>query len=1066
MRRSDIKGTLNIAVIAATILLLGVTMAFGQTTTTTTLTASASTISVGQSDTFTANVTPVGTLNGTVTFYDNGTQIGTAVPDNTTGNAIFTTSALPVGPDSITATYAGDTNNNTVSTSAPYAVTVTLDSTSTTLTASLPTIFAGQSDTLVAAVVNNTGGAVPTGTVTFYSSGIQVGMPITLTGGSATLVTSALAVGTDSITAVYSGDSNNLTDTSNAVSVIVYRDPAANATPSGDITVITLTNGSPSPVTFTLTVPSNFTIGTGGTCPSTLTWSGGSCTVYLQATDQAGQSQSGTLSVTAADANGVSVNVIGGSSLALGTGVIPNNGETGLEQVITLSAGPSALALPDGSMVPMWGYTCGAPVVNSGATCRALNPNAAWSPVVITVPSGRDLEIELTNNLSFTPVGGTTPNTVPTSMMIVGQVGGGLGTPTNKPSPDHSGLSSNTVSWPTVGSSPSFVPPSQGPRVQSFATEVAAGATIDLIWKTPKPGTYLLESGTHPSIQGPMGLYGILVVTAAPTASAGNETAAGCAYPGATAGACAVPYDAEVPLLLSEIDPVQNTTVNNAVNTAGFSEYTVWSGQPGGCGNPSSTTYLTCYPPAVNYTPLYYTINGVAFNKTNPAGSLFPITPATIVPASGAGSVLVRLVNAGSRMHVPAIVGSQVAGATGGSNPIVTGFKVIAEDGNPLPGVPKIKSEVFMAAGKTYDVMINGQSTSGTTIAPYANALAVYDRELSLSGNAVARDAGMLAYIGVNPKALLPVASGIGGFGPPIANPDTYHALVAGQTLTVSDPSKGVIANDINVFGVALLASATNGTVTLYRNGTFTYVPNTGSTATSDSFTYCANGTVGAGGCSSGGTATVSLGVSNIVDSGINCSATTFNATMATYLAIKTPGVLMGCTDGAKLPLTVVPSSITQTSGVSGLTVLGDVNGGFTAIAPSTGIYTFTFQAKNSLGALSAATTVTVTFPVGSGLTVTVLDGQDKTTTIGDYRWIIEEDRTFYINPACSTNPPPAGCPTVSIPGQNVSGIVPTLGTNFHTSYMPYIAQGCTGPLSCEDNQTVLGVASVCDVGN
>ena len=108
-----------------------------------------------------------------------------------------------------------------------------------------------------------------------------------------------------------------------------------------------------------------------------------------------------------------------------------------------------------------------------------------------------------------------------------------------------------------------------------------------------------------------MGLYGILVVTAAPTAPAGVETAPGCAYPGATAGTCNVPYDAEVSLLLSEIDPVQNTTVSAAVNTAGFSETAVWSGQTGGCGNPASPTYLTCYPPAVNYTPLYYTINGV-----------------------------------------------------------------------------------------------------------------------------------------------------------------------------------------------------------------------------------------------------------------------------------------------------------------------------------------------------------------------------------------------------------------------------------------------------------------------
>ena len=75
------------------------------------------------------------------------------------------------------------------------------------------------------------------------------------------------------------------------------------------------------------------------------------------------------------------------------------------------------------------------------------------------------------------------------------------------------------------------------------------------------------------------------------------------------------------------------------------------------------------------------------------------------------------------------------------------GFSLIAEDGNPLPGVPRVQSEVFMAAGKTYDVMINVPAT-GTT------ALPIYDRELSLSGNSTARDAGMLAYIGVNGAAL------------------------------------------------------------------------------------------------------------------------------------------------------------------------------------------------------------------------------------------------------------------------------------------------------------------------
>jgi hypothetical protein len=50
-----------------------------------------------------------------------------------------------------------------------------------------------------------------------------------------------------------------------------------------------------------------------------------------------------------------------------------------------------------------------------------------------------------------------------------------------------------------------------------------------------------------------------------------------------------------------------------------------------------------------------------------------------------------------------------------------------------------------------------------------------------------------------------------------VANPDTY-AYAPGITLTVSDPGKGVIANDRNVYGVQLSTLPTSGTVTLYPN--------------------------------------------------------------------------------------------------------------------------------------------------------------------------------------------------------------------------------------------------------
>jgi hypothetical protein len=141
------------------------------------------------------------------------------------------------------------------------------------------------------------------------------------------------------------------------------------------------------------------------------------------------------------------------------------------------------------------------------------------------VPAGQSLTINLTNNLTFTPTGATTATTVPTSIVIVGQIGGGLGTAnaacpgggtTCDASPTHV---TNAVTWSTV-SSATFTAPAQLPRARSLGTEVAVGTTATaLTWTTPRAGTYLLESGTHPSVQAAMGLVGMLVVTTPPTAA-------------------------------------------------------------------------------------------------------------------------------------------------------------------------------------------------------------------------------------------------------------------------------------------------------------------------------------------------------------------------------------------------------------------------------------------------------------------------------------------------------------------------------------------------------------------
>src|SRR5882724_2341650 len=327
-------------------------------------------------------------------------------------------------------------------------------------------------------------------------------------------------------------------------------------------------------------------------------------------------------------------------------------------------------------------------------------------------------------------------------------------------------------------------------------------------------------------------------------------------------------------------------------------------------------------------------------------------------------------------MHVPSVVG--------------TSMTLLAEDGNKLPGAAKVQSEVFLAAGKTYDVTIQpAQVAPATTPATYAPATyAVYDRALSLSIGGQ-RDGGMQAFINVAGGAPAGTPSTTAK-----ANPDTYY-VVNGIPLAVSDPAKGVIANDVGIYGVAVSGAAPAG-LTFNANGTFTY---TGAPTT---FTYCGNGATSGAAC-----APVTLGAAPMeAAGGITMNGTTYTAN-ATFLKIAPPGTL----------------SV-------------DSNGGFNASVTTAGTYTFSYTAKNSQGTVSSASaTVTLIFPAATGLAVRVLDGTDKTTVIGDYRWVIEEDRTFYVDPKCTTNPPPVGCPGGPGATTGTPGIVPTFGTNFHTSY-------------------------------
>jgi len=748
-------------------------------------------------------------------------------------------------------------------------------------------------------------------------------------------------------------------------------------------------------------------------------------------------------------------------------------------QSVTLTATRQTTTLPDGNIVPMWGWICGTGTAAAagGATCSAMNGLAQttvivgtttttpWQPPLITVPVGSALTINLTNSLP-----------VETSLTIVGQQGGGLGAPVRESGPRAHPAQSQTT-WPIQGGA-TFTPPAQGARVRSFVPEAAAGGTQTYTWAAYnattgqglKPGTYLIETGTYPSIQGPMGLYGVLVVYT-PAAAGGTAFGPGTAYSSTVAPIYSIHYDAAVPLLLSEIDPVQNAAADAVVcpptgTTTPCTPATPSAAVETATWNPACAAAHTCYPPAVDYTPLYYLVNGVSFSKDALAASAIQV-PAT----ASTGNVLLRFVNAGLRIHSPSVARLNMA--------------LIAEDGNVLPDIVlgaaktppnlnvRVQNNVFLPAGKTYDVMINPANNGSATAAPTAFTAANYqlfDRELSLSGNASGHDTGMQAILQVGGGTAL--ASALAA-----ANNDLYYCA-PGVTLLVSDPGRGLIANDVNVYGVRLTGNPANntltpfggGSLTLNPDGTFTYTQPATNASCGGSFTYYVNGNTAV-------TAAVTISPSPTLAAKPTANADSYTSNISSLLRVAAPGVLGNDTDPNNYPLCAAPSGSTacpatpQTITAGGVTVSLKPDGSFTAklaTPPTSGtsVVSFQYLAVNSEKQVSSPTTVTLTFQAGSGLQVIVQDAQNPSMKLTDYKWIIEQDRTFHINPACQQNgaggTKPATCP---------AGVPPTLGTNFHTSYMPVVAVGCTGPQSCEQAQTVFDpttkshVPAVCDGG-
>ena len=238
------------------------TVAPGETSTT--LGASDNSPVVGESITYTATVavTPPGpgTPTGNVTFSGAGdnTLCVTALDEDSSDQATCVVSYPSMGSEAVTATYDGDTNDLT-STSSQLWMTVSQDDTSTGLKSSDTTPVVGETVTFTATVsAASPGSGTPTGLVTFTG---DAGTLCTVdldqeSPDQATCSTSYSATGSDSVSATYGGDPNYVGSGS----------PSKTETIGPAATSVTLGTSNASPVvgqklTFTATV----TVGSPGT---------------------------------------------------------------------------------------------------------------------------------------------------------------------------------------------------------------------------------------------------------------------------------------------------------------------------------------------------------------------------------------------------------------------------------------------------------------------------------------------------------------------------------------------------------------------------------------------------------------------------------------------------------------------------------------------------------------------------------------------------------------------------------------------------------------------------------
>jgi hypothetical protein len=578
-----------------------------------------------------------------------------------------------------------------------------------------------------------------------------------------------------------------------------------------------------------------------------------------------------------------------------------------------ITAEPTTLTMPDGFLVPAWGYKL------TGST------NATVPGPEIRVPAGdTTLIINLTNNLPEA-----------TSLQILGQT-------------------------MTAPGSPTYV----DGRVMSFVKETANGATLEYRWDNLNPGTYMLQSATNPAKQVQMGLYAPVV----------NDSAAGMAYAGVPYDTDRVLVFHEIdPEIHAAIDG-GTYGPGGAITSSVFRHPTYFL--INGAGYPqtsleevaSGETVLLRFVNAglETHSPMildkFMTV--VAQDgqpKTYPQETYgFELNAAATMDALvfiDGGDINQSFAIHDGRNRYLTNAGESAAGG------MIVNLNV--GSGTPADTVTILRAR-FNAANQQLRVWATTDDPGATLTvsAPIAGAITATDfTDDNVLNGAFTRL--YVAGVAANPGSVT-VASSSGGTAstpvPSTVAPEAFgdaYATDQGVDLTVAAP--GLLANDLkggwlvnsNALRAVLQTAPGNGSATLNADGSFTYTPAAGFSG-QDSFTYVAeayntnNNNLLA--TSAPATVTVYVNPGNSAPTALDDG---FTGTEGSVLNVPAPGVLANDSDPENASLTAILDT-----DLTGGTLSFNSDGSFSFDGPA-GAHTFTYVAHDGQ-ANSAPATVTI----------------------------------------------------------------------------------------------------------